>query len=248
MIKDILKDLVDHFIPVGIDTIKVTGTDTETDICGTDPDMCNHVIVNAKIKKPMLQFEGLFGIPNLTQLKFILGIKEYDGDSTLTVSKKELTGKPKEFQSFNFANKKGDFNHTFRLLSSTIAGELIKTVKPLRPEIVRNITLVPTTQNIMKFRNMAASLPTETYFYIESKDGDLIFTFGDHSNHAGSFVFAEDVPAANLSTICFPVEAFSNILGMVGDKVIKICGVGAMEIEVDSGLINYCFMLPALSK
>ena len=77
---------------------------------------------------------------------------------------------------------------------------------------------------------------------------DLTFSFGDHSSHAGSFVFQHDVGGTLKRAWHYPVSNFINILNLSGDKIVQMSDDGAAQITVDSGLGLYTYILPAQSK
>ena len=89
---------------------------------------------------------------------------------------------------------------------------------------------------------------TESTFIAKTEDGDLKFYFGDHSTHAGNFVFAPDVTGEVKRGWHWPIAHVINILSLDGDKTMKISDDGAMQIVVNSGLAEYTYILPAQSK
>jgi hypothetical protein len=88
----------------------------------------------------------------------------------------------------------------------------------------------------------------ENNFQAKTEDGDLKFYFGDHSTHAGNFVFQPDVKGTLKRAWSWPVKTVISILDLYGDKVMKISDDGAAMITVNSGLATYNFILPAQSK
>jgi hypothetical protein len=46
----------------------------------------------------------------------------------------------------------------------------------------------------------------------------------------------------------WPVGAFSSILNLVGDKIIKISDAGVSMITVKTGMAEYEFILPGMTK
>ncbi len=71
---------------------------------------------------------------------------------------------------------------------------------------------------------------------------------GDHSTHAGNFVFQSGVAGQLKRAWAWPVAQVLSIMGLVGDKTMRISDDGAMQITVDSGLSVYNYILPAQSK
>ena len=88
----------------------------------------------------------------------------------------------------------------------------------------------------------------ELNFQAKTENGDLMFYFGDHSTHAGNFVFHAGVTGQLKRVWSWPIKTFISIMDLVGDKVVKISDDGAAQITVDSGLAVYNYILPAQSK
>ena len=85
-------------------------------------------------------------------------------------------------------------------------------------------------------------------FNVMTKDGNLVFSFGDASTHAGEFVFQHGVEGTLSHTWSWPVAQVQAILGLDGDATMSISDQGAMMISVDSGMVKYDYILPAQSK
>jgi hypothetical protein len=88
----------------------------------------------------------------------------------------------------------------------------------------------------------------ELTFKAKTEGGDIKFYFGDHSTHAGNFIFHTDVKGSLAKDWLWPVGHFMKIMDLTGDKTIRISDQGATEIEVDSGIATYTYILPAQSK
>jgi hypothetical protein len=76
----------------------------------------------------------------------------------------------------------------------------------------------------------------------------LKFVFGDHSSHAGEFVFEAGVSGQIKRAWAWPVVQIISILALVGDKRMKISDDGVMQITVDSGVAVYTYIIPAQQK
>ena len=82
--KDILQDVVAHTYQLGIiSLVKITGTSGETLVEAMAED--RSVIISAKTATPVSEFDGVFGMPNLDKLKFLLNCEEYKEDAKITV-------------------------------------------------------------------------------------------------------------------------------------------------------------------
>jgi hypothetical protein len=94
----------------------------------------------------------------------------------------------------------------------------------------------------------ASANAEEVNFQAKTENGDLKFFFGDHSTHAGNFVFQPGVEGQLKRSCSWPIKTFISIMDLQGDKVVKISDDGAAMITVDSGLAVYNYILPAQSK
>jgi len=242
--RDFLLDLVEHSYDLGcIDLIKITGTDTETVVDGLAED--KSVVLKAKFKTPIAEFMGTFGMPNLAKLKILLNIQEYKEDAEITVTRQERNGAEAPV-GMHFKNKAGDFQNDYRFMVSEIVAEKLKTVK--MRDVNWTVEFEPTTASIMRLKMQAQANAEETTFQTKTEDGHLKFLFGDHSTHAGDFVFQHDVGGKLSKPWHWPVQQFIGIMNLVGDKKVQISDEGATKITVDSGIAVYEYILPAQSK
>ena len=241
---DNLKDIVAHSQGLGvIELVKVTGTETETNIDAMSED--RSVIVQAKTHVPVPEFVGQFGMPNLTKLNVILGIPEYQKDAKITVQTKTVNDV--ELPSgLKFENKNGDFKNEYRFMSGDLVNEQLKPIK--FKGVKWNVEFVPSVANIQRMKFMAAANSEETTFVAKTENGNLNFIFGDHSSHAGNFVFAENVAGTLTKGFHWPISVIRSILDLPGDKMFRFSDEGAAQITVDSGLTEYRFILPAQQK
>jgi hypothetical protein len=239
--KDYLLDLVEHTYDLGcIDLVKITGTDTETAIFGVAED--RSVVVEGKFTNPVPEFMGLFGMPNLSKLKILLNLGEYKENATLSLTRKD-TGAP---DGINFVNATGDFKNNYRFMASEIVTEKAKTVK--FKGVNWNIEFEPTVAAIQRLKMQASANADELTFQAKTENGDLKFFFGDHSTHAGNFVFHPGVQGQLKRAWSWPVKQVISILDLTGDKTFRISDDGAAQITVDSGIAVYNYILPAQSK
>ena len=242
--KDILTDIVTHTHSLGIiPLIKITGDDKETVIESMAED--RSVIINAKTKTPVNEFDGVFGMPNLDKLSLHLRNPEYKENAKIEVVKAERNGKEIPV-SLHFENEGGDFVNDYRFMNSEIINEKLKTVK--FKGATWDVEFEPTMAAVSRLKLQAAAHSEENVFQVKTDNGNLVFSFGDASTHAGSFVFQSDVKTKLKQSWAWPVTQVMSILNLDGDKTMKIADAGAMMITVDSGLATYDYILPAQSK
>jgi hypothetical protein len=242
--RDHLLDLVEHTYDLGcIDLVKITGTSDSTVIDGLAED--RSVVVQAAFKQPVAEFEGTFGMPNLAKLKVLLGLEPYKKDAKISMNKQERNGAEVPV-GLHFENQAGDFKNDYRFMTSEIIEEKLKVVKFKGVEW--NIEFEPTIAGVQRLKYQAMANAEELTFNAMSEGNDLKFEFGDHSTHAGSFIFQPDVNGKLSRTWSWPVRQFISILDLTGDKTVHISDQGAAQITVDSGLAVYQYILPAQSK
>ena len=242
--RDHLLDIVSHTYDLGvIDLVKITGTATGTKIDGLADD--RSVVVQAEFNNPVPEFIGTFGMPNLNKLKILLGIQEYKENAKITVQSQERNGADTPV-GLRFVNATGDFKNDYRFMTSEIINEKLKTAKFKGANWT--IEFEPTNSAILRLKMQASANSEELHFRARTEDGDLKFEFGDHSTHAGEFVFEPGVNGVLKRNWSWPVAQVISILSLVGDKKMQISDDGAAQIVVDSGLATYTYILPAQSK
>ena len=224
--KDYLQDIVQH--TQSVTAIEAVGEERT-------------VIVNAQFHNPVPEFIGTFGMPNLSKLNTILGIPEYREDARLTITKKEDSP-----TGIHFENSSGDFKNDYRFMSAEIVNDQLKTVK--FKGVRWGVEIEPSIAAIQRLKFQAQANSGETTFIAKTENNNLMFYFGDHSSHAGNFVFAHDVAGSLTKAWSWPLAAVISILSLSGDKMIRFSDEGAAQITVDSGLAIYNYILPAQTK
>ena len=242
--RDYLLDIVSHTHSLGIiDLVKITGTDSVTAIDAVSEERI--AIVQAQFHNPVPEFIGTFGMPNLGKLNTILNIPEYREDAKLSITsqtKEDVTAPT----GIHFENKAGDFTNDYRFMSAEIVNDKLKTVK--FKGVKWGVEIEPSVEAIQRLRFQSQANSEETTFIAKTENGNLVFYFGDHSSHAGNFVFAHDVAGTLTKAWHWPVSAVISILSLPGDKMIRFSDEGAAQITVDSGLAIYNYILPAQQK
>jgi len=239
--KDCLKDLVEHTFDLGcIDLIKIVGDTETTEISALAEDLS--VVVQAKFHNPVADFVGTFGMPNLGKLKTLLNLQEYREDAKLSITHR-ATNEP---DGINFENAAGDFKNNYRFMASGVVNEKLKTAKFRGANW--HIEFEPTNAAIQRLKWQMAANAEEPNFQAKTENGNLKFFFGDHSTHAGNFVFQSGVTGQLKRTWSWPAKQFASIMDLTGDKIVRISDDGAAQITVDSGMALYNYILPAQSK
>lgn len=242
--KDHLLDLVEHTHDLGcIDLIKITGSATETVINGLAED--RSVVVQGKFLAPVPEFIGTFGMPNLSKLKILLHLQEYAENAKISVTRQDA-GNEKVPVGVHFENQSGDFKNDYRFMSSKIVSEKLSEVKFKGANW--HIEFEPSVSGIMRLKMQAQANAEEPNFQVKTDNGSLKLSFGDHSTHAGEFVFQTGLKGSLKHSWAWPVKQVISIMDLTGDKIMKISDDGAAQITVNSGIAEYNYILPAQRK
>jgi hypothetical protein len=242
--RDHLLDIVKNTFGLGnIDLVKITGTAEETAIEALAED--RSVIVQAKLNGPVAEFVGVFGMPNLGKLNTILGIPEYKENAKISLATQDRNGETVAV-GLHFENAAGDFKNDYRFMSQEIVSDKLKSVK-MRP-VTYNVEFEPTVAAIQRLKFMASANSEELNFTTKTEGNELKFFFGDHSSHAGNFVFQSGITGTLTKGWSWPVAAVISILNLSGDKTFRISDEGVAQITVNTGIATYNYLLPAQSK
>ena len=242
--KDILQDLVAHTHSLGfIPLVKVSADNGETQIEAMAED--RSVIVQAKTKAPVEEFDSVFGMPNLNKLAIHLNCPEYKENAKISVVKAERNGETVP-TGLHFENQAGDFQNDYRFMNTEIINEKLKSVKFKGAKW--DIEFEPSVASIQRLKFQANANSEENVFQVSTENNNLVFKFGDASTHAGNFVFQAGVDGNLKQTWAWPVVQVMSILNLSGNKTMRIADAGALQITVDSGMAVYDYILPAQSK
>jgi hypothetical protein len=185
-------------------------------------------------------------MPDLSNLKRLLSIPEYLKDANITVKRQDRGEDKNTPVGLHFQNKGADFNNDYRFMVSEIVNDKLKAVKFKGANW--DVEFTPEELNIQRLKYQADVSPNETTFKAKTEDSNLVFMFGDHSTHAGSFIFQTNVEGTLKGAWHWPIKHVISILNLVGKKTMRISDNGAAEITVDSGIAVYNYILPAQSK
>ena len=242
--KDILQDVVAKTHALGfLSLVKVNSEADATTIESMAED--RSVILNSTTHSAVSEFNGTFGMPNLDKLALHLKNPEYQKDAKIDVVTADRNGEVIPTH-IHFENASGDFENDYRFMNKQIIEEKLKSVK--FKGATWNVTFQPSMAAIGRMKLQSAAHSEEPTFNVSTKDSDLVFSFGDASTHAGTFVFEAGIEGTLAHTWSWPVAQVQAILNLDGDITMSISDQGAMQISIDSGLAKYDYILPAQSK
>lgn len=241
--KDILQDIVSHTHSLGfLNIVKITGTDSKTTFDSMADDRT--VIMFAETSSPYAAMEGVFGMPQMNKLKYLLDCPEYKEDATIEVTKAERNGEEIP-TGLHFENKTGDFKNDYRFMNTEVINEKLKTVK--FRGVKWDVTVTPTLSSVQRFAFQAAANNEHTTFLAKTDGDKLKFTFGDQASHGGEFIFATGVSGSISKGWTWPVSPVLAILKAadVNNCTMSLSNEGALQITLDSGLAVYKYIIPA---
>lgn len=245
--KDHLLDIVSNTFDLGfVSAVKITGTAKETTLDAVAEDRT--VVVSAQFHSPVPEFLGLFGMPNLDKLKILLNLAEYRENAVITVNRQDRDGSGNtEPVGLHFSNPAGDFQNDYRFMTSQVVAEKLKTAKPKKAPTWL-IEFEPTIAGVQRLKMQAQAHSDEPLFQVKTDQDRLKFSFGDHSTHAGEFVFHAGITGRLQHAWSWPARQVISILDLTGDKIMRISDEGIAEITVDSGIAVYRYALLAQTK
>ena len=241
--KDILQDVVAHTHALGFLSLVKVSNEEGTSIDSMAED--RSVILTGTTAAPVAEFKGTFGMPNLDKLALHLKNPEYKDNAKIDVVEAERNGDTIPTH-IHFENAAGDFENDYRFMNKAIIEEKLKTVK--FKGATWEVSVQPSMASIARMKLMSAAHSEEPTFNVKTTDGNLVFSFGDASTHAGEFVFQHGVEGTLAHTWSWPVAQVQAILNLDGDATMSISDQGAMKISINSGMATYDYILPAQSK
>jgi hypothetical protein len=241
--KDILQDVVAHTHALGFLSLVKVSNEEGTSIDSMAED--RSVILTGTTASPVAEFKGTFGMPNLDKLALHLKNPEYKDNAKIDVVEAERNGDTIPTH-IHFENAAGDFENDYRFMNKAIIEEKLKTVK--FKGATWEVSVQPSMASIARMKLMSAAHSEEPTFNVKTRDGNLVFSFGDASTHAGEFVFQHGIEGTLAHTWSWPVAQVQAILNLDGDATMSISDQGAMKISINSGMATYDYILPAQSK
>ncbi|NBR61822.1 MAG: hypothetical protein EBT86_09285 [Actinobacteria bacterium] len=244
MIRDILTDIVAHTSSLNFPFAKISSNKTETVIESVFENLT--VKLTAKTHNPIHEFQGTFGLPNLNTLNLLLKNPEYKENPKIEIIVSTRNGKDKPTSIF-FENEHKDFNNDYQLMSAEVVQSKMDEYVLEEPNY--NVVFTPSVNSVQRLKLQAQIHSEENIFKTKIEKNNLIVSFGGiQSTHVGSFVFQSDIEGKMRNIFNWPLQDVSSILTLDGDKLISISDEGLMKISVDSGLANYEYFIPAVTK
>jgi len=244
--KSVLLDVVKHTAGLGIiENIKVTGAD-DTRLDAIDPDRT--VILQARMHDTVGDFDGEFGMGNLGLLSNLTKLSDYAGDgASIKVLRQERNGSEVP-TTIVFEDGQGSKDQ-YRFMSKEIVDQAMKIAKFKGAEW--KVEVQPSAAKVQQLAEVASIYSgVEPTFNVKTEEGALVFEVGStEGGIVGRRKFAENVDGELGSVWSYNLATALNILklGMNGTCMMRF-GEGVCQIDVDSGIGVYSYIMPAISR
>ena len=242
-VKDIMQDVVKNTVGTGFfDKIKITANKKGVSIEALENN--KQVILKASTNSAVDGWEGEFGLANLSLLQSIVNDAEYaHKDSVLDMQYQPRGGVDVPVE-LHYTNKSKTFV-AYRFVSKDMVPD-----QPKYNEPTWDVTIKPTKSAIQQFAWAANSLSSyEQYFIPKTVDGALKFFIGEENgaNQRGGVQFAPNVTGTFESNHKWPISQISQVLKLTDgtDAEMKLSIKGAIQLEINTGLVQYRFVFPA---
>lgn len=245
--KEQLLDIIKHISSIGsVEPILVTGTKETVVFEGKDEG--NTIVFRAELKKPIPEFEGVFGMRQLSLLQGLLNHPPYKADGAKTVitrADRDGVSTPEELQLFN---DKGKDRAIYRFMNAKHVPAPVK---------LRNnnwdISFDPTDSKIQELTSLVGLYSSiEQFFSVSTVDGNLEVHFGDPNgaNHNASMTFVEKVKGEIKTPMFWPAAQVLNAIKVgKGEKLhIDIMAAGALKVSMESEHATYDVIFPARKR
>jgi hypothetical protein len=237
---DQFKDIVKHTHSLGfIEMVKLVGTAADAKIEAIDADKT--VVIYGEMYQPVKDIEVTVGLSRLAQLKGFIDLHE---KSTVTVTN-EMRGTVNAPTELKFDNKEGEIS-VYRFMSESMANEQIK-VPPFKGA-TWNVTIKPEQAKIARLSSYQGVLGSFEKRFLVSTDKDVLnFAIGSGPTDRTTVPFAKGITGALKHQWSWPLTQVLSILKLNDneDVTMHFSDMGALKIDIDSGIGKYSYILPA---
>ena len=243
MLLDALKDIIKHTYSLGfIDMVKLVGTANDAKIEAIDADKT--VVIFGELYQPIKDIETTVGFSRLAFLKGFIDL--HDGSAVSVVNEQRGgVDVPTEILFDNGA----ELTSNYRFMAESMVNEQIK-VPPFKGA-TWNVSIVPSKASIKQLSSFSGVLGAfESTFIVTLDKGVLKFAIGNGPTDRTVIPFAKDVVGTLKHQWVWPLSQVISILKLSesADCKMNFSDMGALKIDIDSGVGKYSYILPARSK
>lgn len=241
---DNIKDIIGHTFGLGfIKELKIsTDSDFKTTIGAMAED--RSVVIYGSLKKPIEEIDTTVGFQNISVLNGYLKYPPFNEDDAVVSVSRELRGGVDVPSEIKFSSGNGH-EASYRFMGPT-AVENIRIPRFKGAEW--NLTFSPTLQNLKDLQYFNGVLGGfESVFVPVVENGNLQFDIGSGAMHRSSIHIQDNVEGTFNGKWSFPLSEVLSVLKLSenSDCTMSFSENGVLKIEVDSGLGQYEYMIPA---
>ncbi len=245
MLLDSLKDIVKHTSSLGfIDMVKIVGTAADAKIEAIDADKT--VVIFGSMLQPINGIDTTVGLSRVPILKGYIDFPLFSGAAADVSVVTEVRGTATVPTEIKFDSGSG---HTanYRFMSEAMVNEQIK-VPPFKGA-TWNVTIEPEKKKIAELAYFQGVLGGfEKRFIVSIDKGTLNFSVGTGPTDRTVVPFANNVTGTLKHQWSWPLAQVLSILKLSdtdSTTVMKFSDMGALMIELESGIGKYQYILPA---
>ena len=246
MIYDSLKDVLKHTHGLGfLDTVKLVGTDKGVTVESLAED--RSVVLRGSLNNSINGLEDeTIGLTRMSVLNGYINFSPFaEDDAEISIKSSERNGEevPSEL---SFKSAEGH-KASYRFMAREVVEENVQ-IPPFKGA-EWDIVYKPTAKNLTDlayFSNILGSY--EPTFSIHVEEGNMSLAIGSSSSDRSLVPFATGIDAESFNSGWkWPLTCVLSILklGANADSTMYLSSVGALRIEIDSGLGTYEYILPA---
>jgi hypothetical protein len=243
---DQLKDIVKHTSGLGfIDMVKVVGSTATAKIETKDAD--NTVIIFGEMYQPIEGIAATVGLSRIAVLKGYIDFPPYSGATANVAIVTENRGGVDTPTEIKFSSGDGHISN-YRFMSESMINEQVK-VPPFKGA-TWNVTIEPEKKKISELSYFQGVLGGFEKRFTVSVDANntLNFSVGTGPTDRTTTPFAKNVTGSLKHQWSWPLSQVLSILKLsetASSTTMKFSDMGALMIEIDSGMGKYSYILPA---
>jgi hypothetical protein len=242
---DALKDIIKHTSSLGfIEMCKVVGTTTDAKIEAIDADKT--VVIFGSMYQPITGIDTTVGLSRLAVLKGYIDFPLFSDPKANVSVITETRGGVTVPTEIKFDSGSENIS-VYRFMSEAMVNDQIK-VPPFKGA-TWNITITPEQRRIKELSYFQGILGGfEKRFVVSVDKNTLNFNIGNGPTDRTTVPFATNVNGTLKHQWSWPLSQVLSILKLsetASTTSMKFSDMGALMIEIDSGIGKYSYILPA---
>jgi hypothetical protein len=242
--KDLLREIIKMSSGIDAKGIKFVGTADKLEVSMVDNE--KDLVLHVNVKKPLPEFEGIFGIGNVRMMDNLLAyyskepkIERFKHRVSTVAGALEEMDVPKRMI---FKDEKGGSASFFFSHGGNVLGLEY-------PTIGWDVTLVPRREALDEFSKLASifNTPDCSFFRVTLDDHVLKFAFGTEgqTTHHGDMIFEQNVKGSLVANLAWQAQRVLLILKSIGkrDMEMTISNRGLIRFSTETEFARYEYWL-----